>query len=60
MAEAGEKKYEINKSWRFYLIILYLESIPHPEDTSNFAPCKDKHQLLHATEPNRRRRATLT
>lgn len=36
------------------------KSAPHPEDTSNFAPCRDKHQLLHANEPNRRRRAIIT
>lgn len=37
-----------------------LELAPHPEDTSNFTPCRDKHQLLHANEPNRRRRAIIT
>ncbi len=37
-----------------------LESAPHPEDTSNFAACRDKHQLLHASEPNQRRRAIIT
>ncbi|CAF2397126.1 unnamed protein product [Rotaria sp. Silwood2] len=36
------------------------KSTPHPEDTLNFAPCRYKHQLLHANEPSRRRRATLT
>lgn len=36
------------------------KSAPHPEDTSNFAPCRDKHQSLHANEPNRRRRAIIT
>ncbi|CAF3492449.1 unnamed protein product [Rotaria sordida] len=32
----------------------------HPEDTSNIAPCRYKHQLLHANKPNPRRRAILT
>ncbi|CAF1209495.1 unnamed protein product [Rotaria sordida] len=36
------------------------KTVPHPEDTSNFAPCRHKHQLLHANEPNRRRRAIIT
>jgi len=36
------------------------KSVPHPEDTSNFSPCRDKHQLLHANEPSRRRRAIIT
>lgn len=40
--------------------LIGLESAPHPEDTSNFASCRDKHQLLHANEPNRRRRAIIT
>ncbi|CAF3624233.1 unnamed protein product [Adineta steineri] len=36
------------------------KSVPHPEDTSNFAPCRNKHQSLHANEPNQRRRAIIT
>ncbi|CAF0722947.1 unnamed protein product [Adineta ricciae] len=36
------------------------KSTPHPEERSNFTPCRDKHQLLHANEPNQRRRAMIT
>jgi translocation protein SEC63 len=36
------------------------KSAPHPEDTSNFSLCRNKYQLLHANEPNRRRRAIIT
>lgn len=36
------------------------KAAPHPEDTLNFAPCREKHQLLHANEPNRRRRSMIT
>lgn len=35
------------------------KTVSHPEDTSNFAPCRHKHQLLHANEPNRRRRGSI-
>jgi hypothetical protein len=41
-------------------IMLYLEGVLHIEDTSNFGPCREKYQLVYASEPNRKRRARLT
>jgi hypothetical protein len=55
-----KKEVKIKDEIRHFLFnVYYIESAPHPEDTSNFAPCRDKHQLLHANEPNRRRRAII-
>lgn len=61
MAEIGTEKYrDDEEKSRVISIRPIVEAAPHPEETINFAPCREKHQLLHANEPNRRRRALIT